>query len=251
VIEVRVAAFARILAADVAAVSDGMMRALYVHGSAVLGGWSPARSDVDLLLVADDSIGSDAVNQVAAALAAGAESVPGRGLEASMVTASSARAPAPPWPFKLHVATGPDGPGGARIVRGADGGGDRDLLMHYAVCRAAGWAAAGPPPASLIGPVARPAILAYLADELDWGVGYAPEPYAVLNACRAMIYLGDGQIVSKIYGGESALRSRLGPAGVIERALAQQRGEAPVGPPGPDATEFVRAVAGLLRSQPS
>jgi streptomycin 3"-adenylyltransferase len=120
--------------------------------------------------------------------------------------------------------------------------------MHYAVCRAAGWPVCGPPPRDLIGAVPRRAILDYLAGELGWGIGHAPEAYAVLNACRALVYLTDHKIVSKIAGGEAVLSRGTGPAEVIERALAQQRGSEPDQPPAPDAVSFVLATAAALRS---
>jgi streptomycin 3"-adenylyltransferase len=163
------------------------------------------------------------------------------------VSRSAAAAPAPPWPFLLHVATGPAEPGGSRIVMAAGERGDSDLVMHYAVCRAAGWPVSGPPPRQLIGPVSRNQILAYLAGELCWGLEHAPEAYAVLNTCRALLYLGDGQILSKIAGGEAALRHGLGPAGLIQRALAQQEGRAAEQRPGAEAAEFVRATAAALK----
>jgi hypothetical protein len=224
-----------------------LLRAAYLHGSAALGGWVPGTSDVDLLLVADDRVDVTSLDAMARALVQTAAACPGRGLESSVVTASQAAAPGPPWPFALHVATGPDEPGGSRIQHGAESPGDTDLLMHYAVCRAAGWAVYGPPPAELIGPVGRPAILGYLADELGWGLEHGSEAYAVLNACRAALYLTDGQIVSKVAGGETALRRGTGPADVIRRALSQQRGSTPGRQAGPDAAAFVRATAAALR----
>ena len=120
--------------------------------------------------------------------------------------------------------------------------------MQYAVCRAAGWPVCGPPPQDLIGVVPRRAILDYLADELDWGTAHAPEAYAVLNACRALVFLTDHKIVSKIAGGETVLSRGTGPAGVIERALAQHRGSEPDQPAAPDAVSFVLATAAALRS---
>ena len=120
--------------------------------------------------------------------------------------------------------------------------------MHYAVCRAAGWPVCGPPPQDLIGAVPGRAILDYLAGELGWGIGHAPEAYAVLNACRAQIYLTDQQIVSKIAGGEAVLSRGTGPADVIERGLAQQRGSKPDQPPASDAVSFVLATVAALRS---
>ena len=70
----------------------------------------------------------------------------------------------------------------------------------------------------------------------------------MLNACRALIYLTGGQIVSKIAGGEAMLRRGTGPAEVIGRALAQQRGSEPDRSPGPDAIGSVLGTAAALRS---
>jgi hypothetical protein len=242
-----VLAYARTLTSRLVAVSGGLLQAAYLHGSAALGGWVPGRSDVDMLLVISEGSGSVAVEQMSQALGEAAGECPGRELECSVVTVAQAAQPAPPWPFVLHVAAGPGQPG--RAVRpGGQSPGDPDLLMHYAVCRAAGWPAFGPRAAELIGAVPRQTILDYLAGELCWGVEHAPEAYAVLNACRALIYLTDQQIVSKIAGGEAVLTRGAGPAEVIQRALDQQRGSRPDRPPAPDAASFVQATAAALRS---
>ncbi len=247
------------------------LRAAYLHGSAVLGGWVPDRSDVDMLFVAEDGARGPDVDALASVLAASAPEGPGRGLECSVVTVGQASRPQPPWPFLLHVAHdradvpqpgdtrelgGALGPGGAfgpgsaqvRVVRGDGHPGDPDLLMHYAVCRAAGWATCGPGPRDLIGSVPRPAILGYLADELGWGLEHGTEAYAVLNACRARVFLADGQIVSKIAGGSIALDRGLGPPAALRRALQQQQGMAPTQVTGQDAVGYVRATAAVLRS---
>ena len=240
-------AYARALTGRLMTVSGGLLQAAYLHGSAALGGWVPGRSDVDMLFVIGDGIDGVAVEQMSQALCEAAGQCPGRELECSVVTVAQAGQPAPPWPFVLHVAAGPGQPD--RAVRpGGQSPGDPDLLMHYAVCRAAGWPAFGPRAAELIGAVPRRTILDYLAGELCWGVEHAPEAYAVLNACRALIYLTDQQIVSKIAGGEAVLRRRAGPAEVIQRALDQQRGSRPEQPPAPDAASFVQATAAALRS---
>jgi hypothetical protein len=234
------------VAAHLAQCAGGKLLAVYLHGSAVLGGWVPGVSDVDLLIVAaDDTDGATADSMAHVIVTAGSQ-CPAPGLETSIVTAGAACDPGPPWPYLRHVVAGPAG--SARIVVPDDSAtGDRDLLMHYEVCRVAGHAVLGPPPGELIGPIARQVVLAYLADELDWGLANAPERYAVLNACRALVYLTDGVTVAKIAGGESALRLGTGPAEVITRALAQQRGERPDQPPAKDAIEFVLSIAARLR----
>jgi Domain of unknown function (DUF4111) len=240
-----VLAYAAAVAQEVTTASGGSLQAAYLHGSAVLGGWQPA-SDVDMLFVVTGSTSAGALASIARVLAARSDRAggcPGRGLECSVVSATDAAAPRAPWPYLLHVA---GEPAGCRIQDGADSPGDADLIMHYAVCRAAGRAVCGPPPRDVIGPVPRQAILSYLADELNWGLQHASEAYAVLNACRARVYMMDGEIVSKIAGGEAALDRGLGPAELIVRALSQQRGQAAGQQPGHDAVEFVQQTAAAL-----
>lgn len=242
--------YAARLADEVARVADRTgtrLLAAYVHGSAALGGWVPGRSDIDILFVAADGTTPACADQVAHVIQTAGAQCPGRDVETSLVSASAARDPGPPWPYLVHVVAGPDDT--VHVSRpDAVSPGDQDLLMHYAVCRAAGLAVLGPAASELIGPIGRAAILAYLADELDWGLANAGESYAVLNACRAQVYLTDGAIVSKLAGGETALDRGSGPASVITRALAQRRGERPDHGAAPDATEFVHRVAAQLRS---
>lgn len=207
----------------------------------------PERSDVDMLFVTEGGVPSQVLAAVAAALTAPQPECPGRGLECSVVGAGQAARPHAPWPFLLHVAHASGGDQ-RRVVSGADRPGDPDLLMHYTVCRAAGWPAYGPAARDLIGRVRRPVVLGYLADELGWGIEHGTEAYAVLNACRALIFLADGQIVSKVAGGGIALARGLGPPAVLSRALDQQQGNAKERTAAPDAVEFVSAAAAALRS---
>jgi hypothetical protein len=242
-----VLAYAQLLSIRAGGSLGGHLRAAYLHGSAVLGGWMPGRSDVDVLLVTDNAVPGRAVEAVAAVLAASGRRCPGSGLECSVVTAGQAASPHAPWPFLPHVRAGPDD-ARARVVRGDELPGDPDLLMHYAVCRAAGWPAHGPGPPELIGAVGRRAILGYLAGELRWGAEHQSEAYAVLNACRALVFLADGQIVSKVAGGSIALARGLGPPALIDRALDQQHGMSPEQAAAPDARDYILAAAAALRS---
>ncbi len=241
-------AYAATLTAQLAAALDGALTAAYLHGSAALGGWIPERSDVDILFVVPDDIGAAAAAEAGRTLLSAAVGCPGRCLECSIVTASAAARPAPPWPFVLHVGFRD---GEQALHLGADRDGDADLLMHYAVCRAAGIALAGPPPRAGIGAVGRAVILGYLAGELGWGLANAPENYAVLNACRALVYLKQGRIVAKVAGGLAALEDGGGPPDVLRRALDQQQGRAPERAAGPDAVAFVQRVAAMLSAEAS
>jgi len=139
---------------------------VYLHGSAVLGGFDPDRSDVDLLAVV---AGSDpgAQRDTGAALAATGALCPGTGLEASVITAATA-ADVGGCAFEVHVGTA-----GRTVVTGAGHDGDPDLVLHVAVCREHAVAVAGPPPREVFGAVPPGRVRAALADELRWGRDHA------------------------------------------------------------------------------
>ena len=239
-------AYAAELTAELDGALAGALKAAYLHGSAALGGWSAERSDVDILFIVADDLSAAGAVSAGHALLRAADGCPGRGgLECSVVTAGAASRPAPPWPFVLHVGVRD----GEQVLHsGRESAGDADLLIHYAVCRAAGVTLTGPPPEAAIGAVDRPVILAYLADELGWGLANAPESYAVLNACRALVYLRQGKLVGKVAAGLAALDDGSGPAEVVRRALDQQRARAPERTAGPDAVAFAERVAAALRA---
>lgn len=199
--------------------------AVYLHGSAVLGGWRAGISDIDLLIVLTEQVSPETAHALGQATTATVADCPGTGLEMSAVCQAEAANPRAPWRFVVHAAASrTDEP---KIVLGQRHPGDPDLLLHYAVCRAAGWPVLGPPAARVIGPVPRPAVLHALAAELAWGVEHAPAPYALLNACRALRYQHHGELVAKTTGGRWALERDVGPRESISRALAAQRGDQP------------------------
>jgi len=205
-----------------------------VHGSAALGGFAPA-SDLDMLIVGDgapdcDRLGSDLLSQAS-----------GFPLELSIVAPCDAAAPAPPWPFRLHVAS-PD-----RVV--LDGGdGDPDLVAHYAVTRQSGITIAGTDPKETIGPVPRNMLLTLLTAELEWARVHADQRYAVLNACRAEAYAIDGRLVSKLGGAQWWTRQH-GPDPVVEEALTAQTRGNDLGPCTRSAGEFIDGVIQVMSAQ--
>jgi Domain of unknown function (DUF4111) len=237
--------YARRLDAVLGEVVDGLV-ATYLHGSAALGGFVPGRSDIDVLVICDDRpidrVGLDAAVQT---LRSAVGDWPGRGLELSMVARRHAGEPGPPWPFVLHVATCTDD---YKVVFGDERQGDPDLLMHYAVCRAAGVAVRGPAPTELIGHIARVDVLGYLSSELRWVLDHASEAYGVLNACRALAYLERDEILSKVDGAQYALE-RGAPQELIAGALAMQHGHRPDNPPSQAARRFITDTGHTLEAE--
>lgn len=220
------------------ALADGAC-GVFVHGSAALGGWTPA-SDLDMLVTTKRADGDwlGTGRQLLAVLA------PAPLIELSVVTTAAAASPRPPWPFLLHV-----NQADSRVV--VDGGeGDADLLMHYLVARWSGIAISGPPASAAFGAVPRESALRYLCEELAWALEGADQRYAVLNACRALAYCEDGAVLSKIDGGAWALERSLCSALVSSALAAQARGR-DLGSSTLEARAFVEQCMAVIRAQVS
>ncbi len=196
---------------------------MYLHGSAVLGGYDVRRSDLDVLVVSDGPLDIDDQRALAEALAEERLPCPAGGLELSVVTEESARLPVAKPLFELHVTTAP---ADTKVIDGHDRAGDPDLVLHFAVCRSAGQLVGpGMPREAAFAPVPRELVLTQLADEMTWGAAHAATEYAVLNACRAWKYAVDGTLVSKVDGGDWVL-TRPTDADVeqlVRRSLVRQR----------------------------
>ncbi len=241
-------------ATDVGAALAGVLgpglTGAYLHGSAVLGGFDARRSDIDILAVTEGAMTAAQQSAAAGALvealsgAAGEERRPGpaRGLELSVVTLAAARHPVARPSFELHLTTGPED---RKVIDGHLRDGDPDLVLHFAVCRAAGrLLGPGRPADQVFAPVPGELVRAQLAAELSWAAEQSPGEYAVLNACRAWRYAADGTLVSKIDGGQWALSRVPGPdRDLIAAALARQRGQLAAGL---DPAAVRRFVRGLL-----
>lgn len=222
----QVLAYTALLAQRLRALSEVEVVAVYLHGSASMGGWRAGISDVDLLVVVERHMGSILTALLTDAAVSTLRDCPGTGLELSAVARADAASPRPPWPFVAHVAGSRRGP--RSVVLGDGHHGDPDLLLHYTVCRAGGWAVLGPSADQIIGCMPRPAVLQALATELAWGLEHAPATYALLNACRALVYQRDAQLVAKTTGARWVLDRGLGPSEGIRRALATQTSNEPV-----------------------
>ncbi|MER5617431.1 aminoglycoside adenylyltransferase domain-containing protein [Streptomyces sp. NPDC002215] len=213
---------------------------VYLHGSAVLGGFHAARSDVDVLAVvaepgtkADQQAMGEAVVEVAARC-------PGTGLEMSVITEATA-AGLGSCPFEVHIRTTATE---TVVIPGAGHAGDTDLVLHSVVCREHALAVCGPPASAVFGPVPADRVGAAMVSELRWALDHATATYAVLNACRALRFADDGQLCSKLDGGRWYL-ARHGDNAVVAAALAHQR-EGHTGPATSAATAFVAAACDRL-----
>jgi hypothetical protein len=241
------------VAGALARVLGPMLTGVYLHGSAALGGWSAELSDVDLLGVVAASLDRRAKRVVSARLNHPSLVCPAEaGLEMSLVTAAVAADPPRRPPFELHVTTGPS----PQTHLGGPGAADPDLLLHFAVCRRAGLAVAGPAPVEVFAEPPRAWLLERAAAELRWATRHGSFAYRVLTACRAWRYLEDDVLGSKVDGGRWA-RSRLadpaarqatdpGAPALVEAAVAAQLGQAPMPGAAADLAAADRLVTAVL-----
>jgi hypothetical protein len=241
-------------ALDVAAATAGLLGSqltgVYLHGSAVLGGFDARRSDIDVLAVSDGPMTPAQQSAVAGALSEARLPCPAQGLEMSIVTLDAAQHPTAEPVFELHLTTAA---ADSKVVDGHQHGGDPDLVLHFAVCRSAGrLIGPGLDPADVFAPVADDLVLTQLADELRWGAANAPGEYAVLNACRAWRFAADRVLVSKVDGGQWVLGRVTGAdRALISTALDRQRC-LPAAELDPlTVTQFVEQTLGRLTGAPS
>lgn len=225
----------------------GNLLAAYLHGSAVLGGYRPDRSDLDILGLTEGALADEELVAIAASLTGGV--YPAKGLEMSLLTKEEAsrsdlRAPR----FQMHITTGGSS-GVTRLVDGRNREGDRDLVLHFAVCRLRGLTLLGPPPEATLAPVPAARVRSAMLDEIAWATVSAPPEYLVLTSARAWLFCETGRIASKVEAGEWAARRYPEPA-VIDAALTCQRGgEATIDRKA--ATDLARYAARMLRGLPS
>ncbi|MBB5802391.1 streptomycin 3'-adenylyltransferase [Saccharothrix ecbatanensis] len=214
--------YGRNVASAMATVFGPDLVGVYLHGSAVLGGFDARRSDIDILAVCEGPTSAAERSAAVERLSDRHLPCPAHGLELSIVTLPVARHPTAQPAFELHMTTAPEG---SKVVDGHGHDGDPDLVLHFAVCRSAGRALGpGPVAAAVFAPVADDLVVAQLVTELRWSVEHASGEYAVLNACRAWRFAVDGALVSKIDGGRWALDRVPGPdRELIRTALDRQR----------------------------
>lgn len=78
------------------------LSAAYLQGSAVLGGWPAAVSDVDVLVVIVEHVEFEVATTLADTAAATAERCPGTGLEQGIAESAAAARPRSSWTFVAH-----------------------------------------------------------------------------------------------------------------------------------------------------
>ena len=200
---------------------------VYLHGSSVLGGLNPHKSDIDILAICKTPITTYEQTAIADQLSEEQLPCPALGLEMSIVTLETTKIPTESPAFEFHMSTDPTD---SKLVDGHDREGDPGLVVDFAVCRQAGrpLAPASRPVHDVFAPIPKKTIVSRGRKELSWAADpeNAPAEYAVLNACRLLKFATDGIFLSKIDGGQWVLDRDIVPkqhCDVVQTAIDLQR----------------------------
>ncbi len=181
---------------------------IYVHGSAAMGGFNPAYSDLDLLIVVNDSLTRTTKELLGQECLRLTEQTPKKGLELSIVLVQYTRTFVFPTPFEFHYS--PDWreafEAGTALEMMPDV--DPDLAAHFTVTQQRGVCVYGAPVSSVFHEVPKEFYTRSLMGDAE-GIfqDMTSDPvYAVLNLCRILAYQREGAIVSKQEGGLWGLR---------------------------------------------
>lgn len=179
---------------------------IYLHGSAAMGCFNKAKSDLDLLIVVENDVPDGAKRMFMNSVVVLNESAPAKGIELSVVRRKFCNPFAYPTPFELHFSpthlqgymTDPDGY--IQKMKGTD----KDLAAHFAITRCRGKALYGAQIREVFGEVGRAEYLDSIwYDVKDASKEILVNPlYAALNLCRGLAYAKEGRILSKKEGGE-------------------------------------------------
>jgi hypothetical protein len=184
---------------------------IYVHGSAALGGFTFAHSDLDYIAVVKRPLSRRARHVMSTWFTEHFDQLaPGGGIEMSVVQEQCAGIGfVHPTPYEFHMGTRAQvtlhGKPHAQVMC------DPDLAAHFVVIRQRGLCVYGKPIAQVFTGATERAFFASVAS--DCAASYARilettpirercrvPRYAVLNFCRTLAYLVKGQVLSKFEG---------------------------------------------------
>ena len=204
---------AKELAAEFAERSKKLLKdnlvGVYLHGSAVMGCFNPAKSDIDLIVVVNSSMTDATKRELMDMVVELNKRAPEKGIEMSIVKKDACKPFVYPTPFELHfsamhISWYHDNP--EDYIEKMNGT-DVDLAAHFTVIKKCGKCLYGAPIDEVFGVVPKADYL----DSIRNDIADAREDivyntmYITLNLARVLAYSRDGLVLSKKEGGEWAL----------------------------------------------
>ena len=184
---------------------------IYMHGSAVMGCFNSQKSDLDLLLVVENSILKQAKLKFMQEIVRLNENAPAKGIEISIVKKEFCKPFVYPTPFELHFSVAhlqwfkenPDD-----YVEKMNGT-DKDLAAHFTMINHSGVVLYGTAIKDIFGEVCKSDYIDSIWEDIRKSKEdiVSDAMYMTLNLCRVLGYLKENLILSKKSGGEWGLRS--------------------------------------------
>ena len=205
---------------------------VYLHGSAVMGCFNSAKSDIDFLVVVEQCMSDAVKREFMDMVILLNEEAPAKGIEMSIVRREVCKPFVYPTPFelhfsKMHLGWYRDDP--EDYIRKMNGT-DKDLAAHVTVIRDRGVCLYGAPIADVFGEVPKRDYIDSLWCDIEEAENdiAADTMYLTLNLARVLAYVKDGSVLSKREGGEWGLENLPEEYhGLLREALSEYRGEMP------------------------
>lgn len=196
------------------------IRAAVLHGSAASSGFEPARSDLDVLVIVDETPKYDDL----AGLASGLLHLSNQPhpIEFSIIAQQALTDWVHPCPHLFHFGEELRGQFEAGHIL-PQSPADADLAMHLTVARARGIDLLGRLPTSELPEIPQRDYLAAIRADFEWAQRQpgGMVDYMQANACRTLAYLTDAVVLSKSEGRQWCADRNLQPERVLATVLQE------------------------------
>lgn len=184
---------------------DSNLVGVYLHGSLAMGCFNPNKSDIDLLIVAQEKLSIENSKRIVKKLLKLHESLPNeRGIELSVILESYLKDFVYPTPFEFHYSDYHRERYQTDENYICGGFEDPDLAAHIVVTYHRGIELYGKALREVFYPIDQQFyIKSILSDVESASVDIIESPmYFTLNLCRVLFFLKEGVVSSKKEGGE-------------------------------------------------
>ena len=182
---------------------------IYLHGSLVMGCFNPDKSDIDLIIVIEESISDDQKMKFMERVVVLNQQAPAKGLEMSIVLRKYCNSFVYPTPFELHFS-----PAHLKWFRDAPQdyvqnmkGDDKDLAAHFTIIRQYGVTLYGEEIEKVFAEVPRQNYMDSIWEDVQSAKEEIQEEpmYITLNLCRVLAFCRNGLYLSKQEGARWAM----------------------------------------------
>ncbi|MFD1320182.1 aminoglycoside adenylyltransferase domain-containing protein [Micromonospora sonneratiae] len=223
---------------------------VYPTGSLALDGYTPGRSDIDLIAVVDRTPPPETLTEIASRLAHDRLPCPATGLEFVLYPSGTARAGRVDAGYVLDLNTGRELPSKVSLDP-SDGPGFWYAIDRSITCQS-GTALTGPDPRTVLRPVPFDALLPVVVESIEAHLAATAEhgDNSVLNGCRALRFAAQRRWHAKPDAARWARSAAPAHAGLIDAAIASHAAGRAAGRavPAAEVAAFLGYVLSRLRA---